>query len=163
MKIEIELPDGIDARQLYTHVVDAIGINDNITEQEYHALRKIMKTIKDAMPKMKRFNVVYYGVVDALNESDARIIADTFSPKNRECYISGYRGSYKHVSNQVIGCVPEDTKEYFVDGYHNKEPFSVFHVKPFYLTKREYEMALIPNNPESNITITKTYKQWDVQ
>lgn len=155
MKIEIELPDGIDTRQLYTHVVDAIGINDNITEEEYHALKKIMETIRDAR---KEFLVWHKGIITASSQVNAERLAKALGEHVK---LSDYR-----FIESSVHPVLEDAEvkhEYFVDGYENKEPFSVFHVKPFYLTKREYEMALIPDNPKSNITITKTYKKWDAQ
>ena len=157
MKIEINVPDNFDIAHALTAIGYALGSSDNVTDEEHSLVDDFLKQVRESMPKMKRFNVIYYGVVDALNESDARIIADTFSPKNRECYISGQKSSYKYVSNEVRGCVPEDTKEYFVDGYHNSDPFSVFYNQKIILTERELREALIPDNPKSRVTITKKH------
>lgn len=157
MKIEINVPDNFNITHAMQSVQDALDTCHNVTPEENDRINQFLVGVKNAMPQMKRFNVIYYGVVDALNESDARIIADTFSPKNRECYISGYKGSYKYVHDEVRGCVPEDTKEYFVDGYHNSDPFSVFYNQKIILTERELREALIPDNPKSRVTITKKH------
>ena len=157
MKIEINVPDNFDIAHAISAVDDALLQSSRVTDEEHCLVHEILRQVRESMPQMKRFNVIYYGVVDALNESDARIIADTFSPKNRECYISGYKGSYKYVHDEVRGCVPEDTKEYVVDGYHNSDPFSVFYNQEMILTERELREALIPDNPKSRVTITKTH------
>lgn len=167
MKIEIELPDGIDTRQLYTHVVDAIGINDNITEEEHHALVKIMKAIKNAKQKyyVSRQVIFYqHTEVEASSEKEAIELSKSLSWFD-DCAINKIEdiGRMDFYDTDCYSASPSIEDEYIVDGYENKDPFSVFHVKPFSLTRREYEMALIPDNPKSNITITKTYKKWDAQ
>lgn len=46
IKIEVDMPEGIDTRQLSTHVVDALGINDNVTDKEYEFIKRLMVAVR---------------------------------------------------------------------------------------------------------------------
>ena len=109
MKFEINVPDNFNIAHARTAINDALGSSSNVTDEEHSLVDEFLRQIKEAMPKMKKFNVIYYGVVEALNEDDARHVANAASPSSTKIFMHGYEGSYKYVSNEVHDCVPEDT------------------------------------------------------
>jgi hypothetical protein len=163
MKFEINVPDNFNIAHARTAINDALLSSSNVTHEEHSLVDEFLRQIKEAMPKMKKFNVIYYGVVEADDDIMAEGVALAARPSNKN--FVGLEASYKYVSHKVHDCVPEDTynlptgyKDYVIDGYYNGDPFSVFYNQKMIFTESQLNDALIPDNPKSQVTITKIHK-----
>jgi hypothetical protein len=106
LQTEVYVPEGFDALHALNAVSDALRISDNVTEQEVllaeHFFSKVKEALDAAKPKMKKFNVIYYGVIEANDDALAASVAVAACPSNKN--FAGTEANYKHVWHEVKAC-----------------------------------------------------------
>jgi hypothetical protein len=103
LQIEVHVPEDFDAEHAIRTANDALGVSDNVSAQEWalvnYFLCKVKESLDAAKPKMKKFNVIYYGVIEAVDGDVAASVAVAARPSDKS--FVGTAASYKYGSHDI--------------------------------------------------------------
>jgi hypothetical protein len=106
IQIEVHIPEDFNADDAIHRVNGALGFSDNVSAEELalanYFFSKIKESLDAAKPKMKKFNVIYYGVIEAHDDALAASVAVAACPSNKN--FAGTEANYKHVYHEVKAC-----------------------------------------------------------